>query len=74
MPAVSVIVPIYNAERYLAQCIDSLLAQTYTDIELLLIDDGSKDHSGILCDQYAQQDPRVRVFHLTNGGVSKARN
>ncbi len=74
MPAVSVIVPIYNAERYLAQCIDSLLAQTFTDYELLLVDDGSKDHSGEMCDQYAQIDKRVRVFHLPNGGVSKARN
>ncbi len=74
MPVVSIIVPVYNAERYLNQCVDSILAQTFSDFELLLINDGSKDHSGEICDQYAQKDNRVKVFHLTNGGVSKARN
>lgn len=73
-PTISVIVPVYNAEKYLRRCIDSVLAQTYTDFELLLIDDGSKDKSGEICDEYAQKDARVRVFHKENGGVSSARN
>ncbi len=71
---ISVIVPVYNAEKYLRRCIDSILAQTYSDFELLLIDDGSKDSSGEICDEYAQKDTRVRVFHKENGGVSSARN
>lgn len=71
---ISIIVPIYNAEQYLHRCIDSILAQSYTDFELLLIDDGSKDDSGAICDDYAAKDSRVRVFHKENGGVSSARN
>jgi glycosyltransferase involved in cell wall biosynthesis len=71
---ISVIVPVYNAEKYLHRCIDSILAQTYTDFELLLIDDGSPDNSGAICDEYAAKDSRVRVFHKENGGVSSARN
>ena len=74
MPAVSVIVPVYKAERCLAKCVDSILAQTFSDFELLLIEDGSPDQSGALCDKYAEQDSRVRVFHKENGGVSSARN
>ncbi len=74
MPKISVIVPVYNTEKYLHRCIDSILAQTYTDFELLLIDDGSADSSGAICDEYAQKDSRVRVFHKANGGVSSARN
>lgn len=73
-PTISVIVPVYNSEKYLHRCIDSILAQTYTDFELLLIDDGSTDSSGAICDEYAQKDKRVRVFHKENGGVSPARN
>lgn len=73
-PTISVIVPVYNAEKYLRRCIDSVLAQTYTDFELLLIDDGSIDKSGEICDEYARKDARVRVFHQENGGVSSARN
>ena len=73
-PLISVIIPVYNTEKYLRRCIDSVLAQTYTDFELLLIDDGSKDSSGIICDEYAAQDARVKVFHKENGGVSSARN
>ena len=73
-PKISVIVPVYNVERYLPRCIDSILAQTFTDFELLLIDDGSKDTSGEICDEYASKDSRVRVFHKENGGVSSARN
>lgn len=71
---ISIIVPIYNAEQYLHRCVDSILAQSYTDFELLLIDDGSKDDSGAICDAYAAKDSRVRVFHKENGGVSSARN
>lgn len=71
---ISVIVPVYNTEKYLDQCIQSILSQTYTDFELLLIDDGSTDTSGVICDRYAEQDSRVRVFHKANGGVSSARN
>lgn len=63
IPLVSVIVPIYKAEKYLNKCIDSLLAQTFTDFEILLIDDGSPDESGKICDLYAEMDQRVRVFH-----------
>lgn len=74
MPKVSIIVPIYKAEKYLNRCIDSILAQTFTDWELLLIDDGSPDRSGEICDEYAQKDSRIRVFHKKNGGVSSARN
>ncbi|WP_277821228.1 glycosyltransferase family 2 protein [Palleniella muris] len=73
-PLVSVIVPVYNAERYLLKCIDSLLTQTYSNIELLLVNDGSKDGSGNICDDYARKDSRIRVIHLENGGVSRARN
>lgn len=73
-PTISVIVPVYNAKKYLHRCIDSILSQTFTDFELLLIDDGSKDKSGAICDEYAVKDNRVRVFHKENGGVSSARN
>ena len=73
-PKISVIVPVYNAEKYLRRCIDSILAQTFTDFELLLIDDGSTDSSGKICDEYAKKDRRIRVFHKENGGVSSARN
>ena len=73
-PTISVIVPVYNAEKYLHRCIDSILAQTFTDFELLLIDDGSKDNSGKICDEYVDMDSRVRVLHKENGGVSSARN
>ena len=74
MPRISIIVPVYKAERVLTKCVDSVLAQTFASWELLLIDDGSPDGSGALCDDYAGQDDRVRVFHKTNGGVSTARN
>ena len=71
---ISVIVPVYNVEDYLHKCIDSILSQTYSNFELLLIDDGSTDNSAKICDQYAQKDFRVEVFHKVNGGVSAARN
>lgn len=71
---ISIIVPVYNVEKYLRKCLDSILSQTYSDFELLLIDDGSKDQSGVICDEYAVKDSRIRVFHKENGGVSSARN
>lgn len=73
-PKISIIVPVYKVENYLCRCVDSILAQTYTDFELLLINDGSPDNSGVICDEYAQKDNRVRVFRKENGGVSSARN
>lgn len=72
-PKVSVIVPVYKAEKYLNRSVGSILSQTLTDFEVLLIDDGSPDRSGDICDEYAAKDPRVRVFHKENGGVSSAR-
>ena len=73
-PKISIIVPVYNVEQYLPRCIDSILNQSFADFELLLIDDGSKDKSGAICDKYADKDDRIRVFHKKNGGVSSARN
>ena len=71
---ISIIVPVYNTEPYLPRCIDSILSQSFTDFELLLVDDGSTDGSGKICDAYAEKDSRIRVFHKENGGVSSARN
>lgn len=71
---ISVILPVYNTARYLPRCIESILHQTYTNFELLLVDDGSTDNSGVICDRYALLDNRIRVFHKPNGGVSSARN
>lgn len=71
---VSVIVPVYNIEEYLNRCIESIIAQTYSNLEILLIDDGSTDSSGRMCDQWAERDSRIRVVHKTNGGLSDARN
>lgn len=73
-PCVSVIIPVYNPEQFLSNCIDSVLGQSFADFELLLIDDGSTDGSGAICDACAEKDNRVRVFHKENGGVSSARN
>ncbi|MBQ9929652.1 MAG: glycosyltransferase [Oscillospiraceae bacterium] len=70
----SVVVPVYNSEKYLAECVDSVLRQSYADFELILVDDGSKDGSGALCDAYAQADARVKVIYKENGGQSTARN
>jgi glycosyltransferase involved in cell wall biosynthesis len=73
-PKISIIVPVYNVEKYLSFCVDSLLRQTYTDFEILLIDDGSKDNSGKLCDDLKLKDNRITVYHKPNGGLSDARN
>lgn len=73
-PKVSIIVPVYNAEKSIGRCIDSILNQEYTDFELLLMDDGSKDASGAICDEYAAKDARVKVVHKANSGVSDTRN
>lgn len=74
MPEISVIVPVYKAEAFLRKCTESVLTQTFTDLELLLVEDGSPDKSGALCDEIQREDPRVRVIHKENGGVSSARN
>ena len=73
MPKLSVIVPVYNTEKYLRECIDSILAQTFKDFELILVDDGSTDGSGAICDEYAKMDERIRVIHQENGGITVAR-
>lgn len=73
-PLISIIIPIYNGEKYLKVCLDSILAQTYTHFELILVDDGSTDTSSQICDAYAESDSRVITYHISNGGVSHARN
>ena len=70
----SIIVPVFNVRNYLSDCIDSIISQSYSDFECILIDDGSTDGSGAICDEYAKKDSRIRVFHKENGGVSSARN
>ena len=74
MPQISVIVPVYKVEEYLSRCIDSILSQTFTDFELILVDDGSPDNCGKICDEYAQKDNRIYVIHKENSGLSAARN
>ena len=74
MDKVSIVVPVYNVEDCLSYCVDSLRQQTYKNIEIILVDDGSTDASGEICDQHAQEDERVRVLHIENGGISNARN
>ena len=74
MSTVSIIVPIYKVEDYIRECIDSILAQTYPDFELILVDDGSPDSCGRICDDYAKRDNRIKVVHKVNGGISSARN
>ena len=73
-PLVSVIVPVYNIEKYIGRCIESIRSQTYADLEIILVDDGSTDSSGTICDEYAGKDSRIKVIHQKNGGVSSARN
>ena len=70
----SFLVPVYNVEAYLRECIDSVLNQSYRNIEVILVDDGSTDHSGEICDEYVKSDNRVKCIHKTNGGLSDARN
>ena len=71
---ISVIVPVYKVEPYLRKCVDSILNQTYRKLEVILVDDGSPDNCGAICDEYAQKDARVHVIHQENGGLSAARN
>lgn len=71
---ITIVVPVYNVEKYLSRCVDSILEQTYTDFELLLVDDGSPDNCGEICDEYAKKDGRIFVIHQKNGGLSAARN
>lgn len=71
---ISVIVPIYNVEKYLQECLDSIINQTYKNLEIILVDDGSTDNSGIICNEYAKKDNRIKVIHKKNGGLSSARN
>ncbi|SEW36942.1 Glycosyl transferase family 2 [Ruminococcaceae bacterium KH2T8] len=71
---ISIVVPVYNIENYLRPCLDSVVNQTYKDLDIILVDDGSTDKSGEICDEYAANDSRIRVFHIPNGGVSGARN
>lgn len=73
-PLISVIIPVYNVELYLCKCIDSVLSQTYENLEIILVDDGSPDNCGEICDKYALKDSRIRVIHKANGGLSDARN
>ncbi len=74
MPEISVIVPVFKAENYINRCVDSILSQTFQDFEIVLVDDGSPDKSGAICDAYAKTDSRIKVIHKTNDGVSSARN
>lgn len=73
-PLISVIIPVYNTEQYLSSCLKSILSQTFNNFEVILINDGSTDQSGILCDEFVKQDSRIKVFHQENAGVSAARN
>ena len=74
MPTVTVIIPVYKVERYLDACVESVVRQSYADLEILLVDDGSPDRCPALCDAWAEKDPRIKVIHRENGGLSAARN
>lgn len=74
MPLVSIIIPIYKVEKYLPECLDSVINQTYKNLEIILVDDGSPDNCGKICDEYVETDSRVNVIHKVNGGISYARN
>ena len=73
-PEISIIIPVYKVEKYLNCCLDSVLSQTFSDFEVILVDDGSPDNCGKICDEYAKKDPRFCVIHKENGGISDARN
>ena len=73
-PLVSIIIPVYNVEQYLDQCMETVLGQTYSNLDIILVDDGSKDKSSQMCDEYVAKDKRVKVLHKENGGLSSARN
>ncbi|MBP1570586.1 MAG: glycosyltransferase family 2 protein, partial [Oscillospiraceae bacterium] len=74
MPTVSVIIPVYNVEKYLSQCVESVVTQTYKKLEIILVNDGSTDTSGTLCNEWAKKDDRIKVIHKPNGGLADARN
>lgn len=74
MVEISIIIPVYNVEKYIRKCVDSVIAQSFTNIEIILVDDGSTDNSGIICDEYSKIDSRIKVLHKNNGGLSSARN
>ena len=74
MPLIGVIIPVYNVEKYLEQCVDSVLNQSFKDFEVILVNDGSKDKSGEICNIYSQKDSRIKVFNMENSGAGKARN
>ena len=73
-PLISIIVPVYNVEEYLPRCVESILTQTCKNLEIILVDDGSTDHCGSICDAYKEKDSRIKVIHKSNGGLSDARN
>ncbi|GHT97316.1 hypothetical protein FACS1894142_1570 [Spirochaetia bacterium] len=74
MPLISVIIPVYKVEQYLRRCLDSVLAQTFTGYECILVDDGTLDNAGKIADECAEKDKRIKVIHKENGGISRARN
>lgn len=74
LPLISIIIPVYNVEKYLRKCVESVIGQTLKEIEIILVDDGSSDNSGSICEEYAKNDSRIKVIHKENGGVSSARN
>ena len=71
---ISVVVPVFNVEKFLKRCVDSIIEQNFKDIEIILVDDGSTDKSGKICDEYEKEDERIRIIHKENGGLSSARN
>ncbi len=73
-PLISVIVPVYNVEKYLDRCVESIVTQTYKNLEIILVDDGSRDNSGIICDNWAKKDSRIKVYHKQNSGAGDTRN